>query len=297
MDIRKIHPTTFSWLAAATVIAGLTAIAPVRGQGAYPAARTGGNYMHNYYFPPAPSSTPWAPAWSPDGKSIAVAMSGSIWNVDPATGVAHELTYGPKYHSSPDWSPDGRWIVYTADDSGKTIQLEILNVADRRVTAAHDRRRPSTPIRCSRPTARRVAYVSTKPNGYFNVYIRPIKDGQWAGDEIAVTKDNLFPQRPTVLRLQRTCTSRPRGCPTARSCCSSPTADVAARVGQRAARAGVGRRHGTGAAGARGADALSRRGRTSRSTASASSIRRRAARPISSTTSTCSRRSAASRTS
>ena len=32
----------------------------------YPAARHGGNYMHNYYFPPAPSSTPWAPAWSPD---------------------------------------------------------------------------------------------------------------------------------------------------------------------------------------------------------------------------------------
>ena len=24
----------------------------------YPAARHGGNYMHNYYFPPAPSSTP-----------------------------------------------------------------------------------------------------------------------------------------------------------------------------------------------------------------------------------------------
>ena len=59
---------------------------------AYPTARSGGNYMHNYYFPPAPSSTPWAPAWSPDGKWIAVAMGGSIWKVDPATGVAHELT-------------------------------------------------------------------------------------------------------------------------------------------------------------------------------------------------------------
>jgi len=34
----------------------------------YPAARHGGNYMHNYYFPPAPSSTPWAPTWSPDGE-------------------------------------------------------------------------------------------------------------------------------------------------------------------------------------------------------------------------------------
>ena len=74
--------------------------------------------MHNYYLPPAPSSTPWAPSWSPDGKSIAVAMSGSIWKVDPTTGVAHELTTG-KYHSSPDWSPDGKWIVYTADDAAR----------------------------------------------------------------------------------------------------------------------------------------------------------------------------------
>ena len=44
----------------------------------YAAAKHGGNYMHNFYFPPAPSSKPWAPDWSPDGEWIAVAMSGSI---------------------------------------------------------------------------------------------------------------------------------------------------------------------------------------------------------------------------
>ena len=87
----------------------------------YPAANDGGNYMFNYYFPPAPSTTPWAPAWSPDGKSIAVAMYGSIWKVDADTGSATELTYHGKSHSSPAWSPDGKWIVYTADDDGKSI--------------------------------------------------------------------------------------------------------------------------------------------------------------------------------
>ena len=94
----------------------------------YPSARHGGNYMHNFYLPPAPSTTPWWPSWSPDGKWVAVAMSGSIWKVDPATGAAFELTYGPTYHSSPAWSPDGRWILYTADD-GTTLQLEMLDVA------------------------------------------------------------------------------------------------------------------------------------------------------------------------
>ena len=38
----------------------------------YPASKHGGTYMFNYYIPPAPSTTPWAPTWSPDGRWIAV---------------------------------------------------------------------------------------------------------------------------------------------------------------------------------------------------------------------------------
>ena len=193
MNIQKIHPTTFWCVAAATVALGLSTSVPVRGQGnVYPAARTGANYMHNYYFPPAPSSTPWAPAWAPDGKSIAVAMSGSIWTVDPATGVARELTYGSAYHSSPDWSPDGRWIVYTSDHGSTTIQLEIVDVQTGESRAlTSDAAIYTDPV--FSPDGTRLAYVSTKPNGFFNVYIRPIKSGQWAGDEIAVTTDHAFP--------------------------------------------------------------------------------------------------------
>ena len=63
----------------------------------YPAVRQGGLYMFNYYFPPAPASTPWAPSWSPDGKWIAVGMEGSLWKVDPATGAAIELVHDRRY--------------------------------------------------------------------------------------------------------------------------------------------------------------------------------------------------------
>ena len=59
-----------------------------RGVRSYPAAAHGGNYMHNSYFPPAPSSSPWYPAWHPGGERVAVAMSGSLWEVDVATGDA-----------------------------------------------------------------------------------------------------------------------------------------------------------------------------------------------------------------
>ena len=159
--------------------------------GAYPSSKHGGNYMHNFYFPPAPSSTPWAPNWSPDGESIAVAMSGSIWKVDPKTGIAEELTNDARYHSLPDWSPDGKWIVYTADDGSTTIQLSMLNVESGESHAlTNDDFIYVDPV--FSPDGTRLAYVSTKPNGYFNVYIRAIENGQWSGEEIAVSADNNY---------------------------------------------------------------------------------------------------------
>ncbi len=161
--------------------------------GGYPAARHGGNYMRNFYLPPAPSSTPWAPSWAPDGASIAVAMSGSIWRVDPETGAAEELTYSPDaYHSSPDWSPDGRWIVYTADHDGDRVQLEMLEVATGETRALTDDGHVyADPV--FSPDGTRIAYVSTRPNGYFNVAVRPVDEGRWAGDEMPVTSDHAYP--------------------------------------------------------------------------------------------------------
>ena len=157
----------------------------------YPSLLQGGTYAQNFMFGPETSSTPWAPDWAPDGASIAVAMSGSIWTVDPETGRAEELTYSAKYHSSPDWSPDGRWIIYTADDGGQTIELEIVNVESGESHPLTDDGLVYTDPVFS-PDGTRVAYVSTQPNGYFNIYIRAIEDGQWNGEEIAVTQDNVY---------------------------------------------------------------------------------------------------------
>ncbi len=157
----------------------------------YPDARSGGNYMHNFYFPPAPSATPWAPAWSPDGEWLAVAMHGSIWRVDPDSGDAYEMTYGESYHSSPDWSPDGRWLIYTADHAHQRIQLEILDTQTDTVYQLTDDEHIYTDPVFS-PDGSRVAYVSTAPNGYFNLYVRAIDNGRWVGEPIAVSSDNDY---------------------------------------------------------------------------------------------------------
>jgi dipeptidyl aminopeptidase/acylaminoacyl peptidase len=179
-----------AWAGTALAAGGpAPAPAPVRPD--YPASKHGGTYMFNYYLPPAPSSSAWAPAWSPDGRWIAIAMQGSIWKVDPGTGTAFEVSYNSKYHSSPTWSPDGRWIVYTADDDGSSIQLEAVNVETGETHAlTADTHIYTDPV--FSPDGTKLAYVSTKPNGYFNVYVRPIKDGQWAGEEVPVSQDNNY---------------------------------------------------------------------------------------------------------
>ncbi|MEE2845242.1 MAG: CehA/McbA family metallohydrolase [Gemmatimonadota bacterium] len=159
--------------------------------GGYPGARMGGAYMQNFYLPPAPSSSPWYPSWHPDGEHIAIAMQGSIWSVEIATGLAVELVSGGKYYSSPNYSPDGSWLVYTADDHGRSIQLEVLNVATGETSALTEDAQVYADPKFS-PDGARIAYVSTAPAGFFNVYLRAFDQGNWTGDAVAVTQDNDF---------------------------------------------------------------------------------------------------------
>ena len=162
---------------------------PIPLTSAYPAAKSGGNYMHNYYLPP-PSSTPWRPAWSPDGEWIAFSMAGSLWKIRPGEDKAYELTANATYDSSPVWSPDGRWIAYTADDNYRRINLKLLSVATGESTALTQRDHVNLDPVWS-PDGSKLLYVSTAPDGWYNIYAMPIQDGN-PGEPVRLTEANQY---------------------------------------------------------------------------------------------------------
>jgi Tol biopolymer transport system component len=60
---------------------------------------------------------------SPQGDRIAMQIDtgvNDIWILDLARGVRTRLTFGPVANMFPEWSPDGKWIVYTTDRNGRS---------------------------------------------------------------------------------------------------------------------------------------------------------------------------------
>src|SRR6185369_5267221 len=88
---------------------------------------------HNYYYRemylPQVTSGPSSVAWSPDGTELIYSMQGSLWRQRLGTTVATQLTDGPGYDYQPDWSPDGRSIIYTSYRHD-ALELWLLDTRD-----------------------------------------------------------------------------------------------------------------------------------------------------------------------
>ena len=86
------------------------------------------------------------PAWSPDGKRLAVVYLDRIWTVLPDGRDGRELTKIAGVEREPAWSPDGKRIAFAAD-RGSGFDLYVVNVrggAPQQVTSlAGDERSPS----------------------------------------------------------------------------------------------------------------------------------------------------------
>ena len=72
--------------------------------------------------------------WSPDGTQLlatqdAESTSRDVWLVPVAGGEARPLLRGPFEECNPRFSPDGRWLVYSSDESGR-FEVYVLRVPE-----------------------------------------------------------------------------------------------------------------------------------------------------------------------
>jgi Tol biopolymer transport system component len=93
-------------------------------------ARFDGSGQHHLLGLPQGSVGLGAPAFSPDGRSIAlvcrtVGPKGDIWVLPAAGGQARRVTFDEAEAGDPAWTPDGRWIVFPSDRAGASTLWQV----------------------------------------------------------------------------------------------------------------------------------------------------------------------------
>ncbi len=141
---------------------------------------------HHYYwremYLPQLTSGPSALAWSPDGAQLVFSMQGSLWMQDVYADRAWQLTAGPGYDYQPDWSPDGRSILF-ARHANNAIELYRLDLASGEAHKLTSGGEVNVEPRWS-PDGQHIAWVSTRGTGNFHIFLGTIEDGQLQGERL-----------------------------------------------------------------------------------------------------------------
>src|SRR3954452_19196706 len=91
---------------------------------------------HSYYYRemylPQLTTGPGSLAWAPDSQRLVYSMAGSLWLQELGSTMAQQVTGDSGYDYQPDWSPDGRWIVFTRYDHD-AMELWCLDVVSQKV--------------------------------------------------------------------------------------------------------------------------------------------------------------------
>jgi Tol biopolymer transport system component len=142
---------------------------------------------HPYYFRemylPQLTSGPSSLAWSPDSRELIYSMAGSLWRQKATTGdgadagAAQQLT-AAAYDYQPDWSPDGRWVIYSSYRND-AMELWVLDLSSGAAKPLLANGAVNVEPRFS-PDGKRIVFVSTLYNRRFHIFTADFNDGQLA---------------------------------------------------------------------------------------------------------------------
>jgi Tol biopolymer transport system component len=135
---------------------------------------------HSYYYRelylPQLTSGPSSVAWAPDSKEVVYSMAGSLWRQKLDSKEAAQLTDGPGYDYQPDWSPDGRSIVYVSYQKD-AMELWLLEVASGKTAQLTSTGAVNVEPRWS-PDGKRIVFVSTQFNKRFHIFRADVSAGK-----------------------------------------------------------------------------------------------------------------------
>jgi len=131
------------------------------------------SHPHRYYwremYMPQLTSGPSAVSYSPGGDELIYSMQGSLWRQAITADTAYQLTAGPGYDYQPDWSPDGRKVIFTRQQNN-ALSLMLLDLDSGKVSALTKGDAIHVEPRWS-PDGKRIAFVSSQQGGYFGLYV------------------------------------------------------------------------------------------------------------------------------
>jgi TolB protein len=135
---------------------------------------------------PQLTSGPSSAAWSPDSTTLVYSMGGSLWVQDLKSNFASQLTAGPGYDYQPDWSPDGRWIIFSRylSDAIELWAVDLQGKVARQLTSSGA---VNVEPRFS-PDGNKVAFVSTSYHGHFHIFVAQFKEGVLGGVQQLTTE-------------------------------------------------------------------------------------------------------------
>jgi TolB protein len=134
---------------------------------------------HPYYFRemylPQLTSGPSSVAWSPDSKEVVYSMAGSLWRQRIDSGLAVQLTDGPGYDYQPDWSPDGKSVVYVSYQKD-AMELWLLELPSGKTQQLTSGGAVNVEPRWS-PDGKQIVFVSTAYNKRFHIFRADVNGG------------------------------------------------------------------------------------------------------------------------
>ena len=137
---------------------------------------------HPYYYRelylPQLTSGPSSLAWAPDSKELVYSMAGSLWRQKLDSKEAEQITDGPGYDYQPDWSPDGKSIVYVSYQKD-AMELWLFNIASGKTTQLTTGGAVNVEPRWS-PDGKKLVFVSTQYNKRFHLFRADFVDGKLA---------------------------------------------------------------------------------------------------------------------